>query len=104
MAETNDSGIIEEVRTLLSENKAISTKSALKLSLRLQVKMYNQLKEQGGLITANTKRLDVVERLNIVMWMQRHPKLAIFIITIILIAGTIIDLRVVLAKALGIDL
>ena len=104
MAENNDAGVIEEVRTLLSEDKAISTKSALKLSLRLQVKMYNQIKEQGGMIKANTDRLDVVERASILMWAQRHPKLAVILISIIVVLSTVLDLRVVIAKALGIDL
>jgi len=104
MAEVNDSGVIEEVRTLLSEESAISTKSALKLSLRLQMKMYGQLKEQAGLIKSNTDRIANVERASIVLWMHQHPKLTAFLVGVVVILGTIIDLRIVIAKALGIDL
>ena len=101
---TNDVGVIEEIRTLLSEDKAISTKSALKLSLRLQVKMYGQMKEQGVAITGHGTRLDALERSSIMMWIGKHPKLATAIITIVIVTSTVLDLRVIIAKVLGIDL
>ena len=101
---TNDVGVLEEIRTLLSEDRAISTKSALKLSLRLQVKMYGQMKDQGELIKAHAKQLEVLERVSIMMWIGKHPKLATAIITIVIVLSTVLDLRVVIAKALGIDL
>ena len=104
MAENNDTGVIEEVRTLLSEQSAISTKSGLKLSLRLQMKMYNTLTEQGKLIRSNSDRIANVERSSIIMWTQRHPKLTIFLVATVVILTTLIALRVVIAKALGIDL
>jgi hypothetical protein len=100
----NGEGIVAEVKELLSEDRAISTKSALRMALAMQVELHKVVKAQGVLITANSKRLEKVENSSIIIWAQRHPKLTLFFVTLVVILGTILDLRVVIAKALNIDI
>ena len=107
----NGKGIIERVQTLLGEKDTIPVKTALRLTLELMVEMHTAITEQAGQISDNIKlielnrlRVDALERKSIICWAERHPKLAIFFATLVLILGTVIDLRVVIAKALGIDL
>ena len=100
----NGSELIKEVKGLLEEDRAISTKSALKLSLGLQVVLHDSVTKQGDLIKANKDKLDLLERKNIILWLEKHPKVALFVVAVIAITGTIVDLRVVIAKALNIDL
>jgi len=107
----NGKGIIERVQTLLGEKDTIPVKTALRLTLELMVEMHtaitdqgDQIKENINLIELNRLRVDALERKSIICWAERHPKLAIFFATLVLILGTVIDLRVVIAKALGIDL
>ena len=104
MANGSDSALIKEVKSLLEEDRAISTKSALKLSLGMQVMLHDKVTEQGKSITANTDKLKVLESKNIMMWIEKHPKLLLFIVTVIIVMTTIVDMRVVIAKALNIDL
>ena len=107
----NGKGIIERVQTLLGEKETIPVKTALRLTLELMIEMHTAITDQGGQISDNIKlielnrlRVDALERKSIICWAERHPKLAIFFATLVLILGTVIDLRVVIAKALGIDL
>ena len=107
----NGKGIIERVQTLLGEKDTIPVKTALRLTLELMVEMHTAIIEQGDQISDNIKnieltrlRIDSLERKSIICWAERHPKLAVFLVSLVLILGTVIDLRVVIAKALGIDL
>ena len=100
----NGTGIVTEVKDMLKEDRAISTKSALRMTLAMQVELHKVVKDLGDKVTENSKRLDKVEGSSIVMWMQRHPKLAVLIAGITVVVATLIDLRVVIAKALGIDI
>lgn len=100
----NGDGIVSEVKELLKEDRAISTKSALRMALAMQVELHKVVKEQGDTLKTHGDKLEVIERASIVMWMQKHPKATLFIATVILITGTLVDLRVVIAKALNIDI
>jgi len=107
----NGKGIIERVQTLLGEKETIPVKTALRLTLELMIEMHTAIEKQSIQITENIKtielnrlRLDVLERKSIVCWAERHPKLAVFVVTLVLVLGTVVDLRVIIAKALGIDL
>jgi len=101
---TNGSELIKEVKELLDQDRAIPVKSALKLSLGMQVVLHDQVAEQGKAVKANTERLKLLETKNIILWIEGHPKVALFVVTIIVILSTVVDLRVVIAKALNIDL
>ena len=107
----NGKGIITRVQTLLSEKETIPVKTALRLTLELMIEMHTAVIEQGNLISEHAKSLEVqrltledLKRKSIVCWAERHPKLAVFLISLTLIVATMIDFRVVIAKALGIDL
>ena len=107
----NGSGIINRVQDLLSEKETIPVKTALRLTLELMLEMHTAIIEQGNLIIEHAKaleaqrlKLEALERKSIVCWAERHPKLAVFVISLTLVLGTIIDLRVVIAKLLGVDL
>jgi hypothetical protein len=107
----NGKGIIERVQNLLGEKETIPVKTALRLTLELMLEMHKAIEDQAGQIADNIKlielnrlRVDAIERKSIVCWAERHPKLAVFVVTVVLVLGTIVDIRVVIAKALGIDL
>ena len=75
------------------------------------LEMHKSILDQANLISEHAKALEVqrlkleaLERKSIVCWAERHPKLSVFVISLVLVLGTIIDLRVVVAKLLGVDL
>ena len=100
----NGKKIIEKVQSLLKEERAIPVKTALNLTLELLVDLHTIVTEQGLDIKTNRKSIEVLERNSILMWCQRHPKLSVFVVGFIIITSTVLDLRVVIAKALNIDL
>ncbi len=100
----NGSGIIEEVKALLKEERAISTKTALKLTLGVQMELYNAVKDAEEQMKGINKRVEILESKSIVLWIGNHPKAALLIVSIFVVLTTVVDLRVVLAKALRIDL
>lgn len=93
---------ITEIKALLAEDGAIPTKTALRLSLDLQLQIFSTIDH----VIEEQKRLD--ERLkkqedsNPVMWVRDNPKLAIFLLTVYLIIASLVDFREVVAKALGV--
>jgi hypothetical protein len=70
---------IKEVKALLADEGAIKTPTALRLTLQLMSDMYEKLDKQGEESAALCKRMDAVEKSSIVLWVQKHPKSAIFI-------------------------
>jgi hypothetical protein len=51
--------------------------------------------------TADHERLQKVEDASIILWAQGHPKLTVFLFSVVIIAWGLIDVREVIAKALG---
>jgi len=107
----NGEGIIQTVKDLLSEDRAITQKTAQRLTLEMMLELHkavkfqeNSISDTGKKLDIESKRLDALERKSIICWIERHPKLAIFVITLTIILTAVVDLRVILAKALGIDL
>ena len=100
----NGSGIIEEVKALLAEERSISTKTALRLTLGVQMELYKAVKDAEEQMGKVRNRVEVLEEKSIILWIGNHPKLAVFILTVFIVLTTVIDLRVVFAKALHIDL
>jgi hypothetical protein len=107
----NGKGIIERVQALLGEKETIPVKTALRLTLELMLEMHAAIEKQAGAILSHANalevqrlRLEALERKSIVCWMERHPKLTVFAISLSLIIAVAIDLKVIIAKALGIDL
>ena len=54
--------LIKEVKSLLEEDRSISTKSALRLALGMQIELYTALKDQDTRIAVNTEQLKMLER------------------------------------------
>lgn len=108
----NGKGIIARVQELLKEEGTpIPVKTALRLTLELMLEMHGAVSEQALILTEHAKMLEVqrlkleaLERKSIVCWMERHPKLAVFFGTLILLMITLIDFRVVILKVLGIGI
>ena len=100
----NGSGIIENVKALLKEERSISTKTALNLTLELLLELHKAVKSAEDQMVTINKRLEVVERNSIMLWMGRHPKLTVFIVTLFIVIATLVDMRVLVGKALGLGL
>ena len=108
----NGKGIIETVQGLLDKEENIPDKTALKLTLGLMLEVHTTITDKviprldavDCNLIAQKARLELMERKSIVLWVEKHPKLAVFTISFIVITGTVIDLRVLIAKALGIEL
>lgn len=100
----NGKKIIEKVQSLLKEERAIPVKTALNLTLELLVELHGIVTEQGKEIQGHNESIESLKRHSILLWIEKHPKAAVFLISLIIIMATLIDLRVVIAKALGIDL
>lgn len=100
----NGSTIIEDVKALLAEEKAISTKTALRLMLGSQLELHKAVKDAETQMQKMSGRVEILERKSIMLWISNHPKLALVIVSIFVVLTTVVDLRVVLAKALHIDL
>lgn len=94
---------IAEIKNLLAEgDKTIPTKTALRLSLDLQLQIYERQVQQENKYKALEERLEKQERTNIVMWVQNNPKLSIFLVTVYLIVASMVSWKDVVAKALGV--
>jgi len=100
----NGIGIIETVKTLLKEERAISTKTALNLTLELLLELHKAVTDAQAQMGLMNKRLEIVERNSILLWISLHPKLAIFIVTLFIVITTLVDMRVLISKALGFGL
>ena len=104
----NGTGTIETIKELLREETAIPTKTALTLTLEMLLELHKAVIQQGYVVKANTalielnkKKYEALERKSIVLWMERHPKLTVFLATLIVVLSTVIDLREVISKVLG---
>lgn len=93
---------IAEIKTLLAEEGAIPTKTALRLSLDLQLQIFERQDKQDKDQQELATRVKRQEETNVVMWIQNNPKLALFITTLYLIIASLVDFKAVVAKALGI--
>lgn len=115
--------IIKEVKALLDSDSTFSTKAAMQLMLTLQVQLVEDVKavgsQLGGLsdrleqlesrdfITAEQHKpyedkLDKIERASIALWVKGNPKLALFILALIVALSLAVDLRQILAQVLGV--
>jgi len=95
---------INEIKDLLSEKGAITTQTALRLSLSLQAQIYEHVRSRDEEIESLKGRVKVVEDNSIILWMQKNPKLTLLIVTIYLILSALVDWSDVLAKAIGLKL
>ncbi len=104
---------IHEIQKLLSEKGAIKTQTALRLSLELQAQIYQKQVEQdekirmleekiNGVRTELQGQVDIVKGASIVLWVQRNPKFAAFLLTLYVVLAATVDVRTLLAKALGV--
>ena len=100
----NGTDIIENVKALLKEERSISTKTALNLTLSMLLELHKAVKDAEDQMVSMNKRLEVVERNSIMLWVCKHPKLAVFIVTLFVVITTLVDLRLVVGKALGLGL
>jgi hypothetical protein len=100
----NGTDIIENVKALLKEERSISTKTALNLTLSLLLELHKAVKEAEVQMTSVNKRVEILERNSIMLWISRHPKLAVFIVTLFIVITTLVDLRVLVSKSLGLGL
>ena len=100
----NGADIIEDVKALLKEERSISTKTALNLTLSLLLELHKAVKDAEAQMIVVNKRVEVLERNSIMLWVCKHPKLAVFIVTLFIVITTLVDLRVVVGKALGLGL
>lgn len=48
------------------------------------------------------ERINILERSSIVLWMQNHPKLTVFIVALYVALSAFVDFRTVMAMVLGI--
>lgn len=95
---------ITEIKNLLAEgDKTIPTKTALRLSLDLQLQIYEKQIKHEEKQQALEARIKEQERTNIVMWVQNNPKLSLFLLTVYLIVASMVSWKDVVAKALGVD-
>lgn len=91
-----------EIKSLLAEGgRAIPTKTALRLSLSLQLQIFEKQAEQDKKTAELEARLKKQEDTNPVLWMQNNPKLALFLVSLYLIIASLIDFKDVLAQAIG---
>ena len=90
---------INEIKSLLSEKGAIKTQIALRLLLDISAKTYL---EQERRIAALETKLDKVEKSSIVLWVQKNPSAAVFIVTVYIIVSSVISWEDVIARALKI--
>lgn len=95
---------IAEIKNLLAEgDKTIPTKTALRLSLDLQLQIYERQIEHEKKQKALEDRIKKQEDTNLVMWAQNNPKLFLFLVAMYLIISPLVSWNGVVAKALGID-
>lgn len=95
---------ITEVKNLLAEgDKTIPTKTALRLSLGLQLQIFERQIEQENKQKELEQRIKKQEDTNIVLWVQNNPKLSVFLLTVYLIVASLVSWKDVVAKALGIQ-
>lgn len=92
---------ITEIKALLAEPDSIPTKTALRLSLDLQLQIFEKQAAQDLKNIELDKRLKVVEDSSIVLWAQKNPKLFIFLVTVYLIVANLVNVKDVLALAVG---
>lgn len=91
-----------EIKSLLAEgNRVIPTKTALRLSLDLQMQIFEKQAEQERNYNELKDRIKKQEDTNIVFLVQNNPKLSLFIFTMYLIVSSLIDLHDVFAQAIG---
>jgi len=93
---------IKEIKTLLSVGGTIPTKTALRLSLDLQLQIFEKQALQDAKNKEIEDRLGVVEKNSLVMWVQKNPKLSIFIVSVYVVVANVISVKEVLAQALGV--
>ena len=93
---------ITEIKALLAEEGAIPTKTALRLSLDLQLQIFEKQAIQDTKQKELEERIRQQEDTNIIMWIRKNPKLSIFLLGLYLIIAPLIDFRDVIAKAIGI--
>jgi len=95
---------ITEIKHLLAEgDKTIPTKTALRLSLDLQLQIFERQIKQEDKQKELEQRIKKQEDTNIVLWIQNNPKLSIFLFTVYLIVASLVSWKDVVAKALGIQ-
>lgn len=98
---TNGDTVLE-IKSLLAEGDgAMSTKTALRLSLNLQIQIFEKQAEQDKKNKEIEERLKKQEDTNPILWIQNNPKLSFFLISVYLIIASLIDFKDVLAKAIG---
>jgi len=97
----NGKRIIETVQSLLEKPEAIPLPTALNLTLELLLDLHKSITEKViPDVEVNKKRLDALERKSIICWMERHPKLTVFLLSLWIVLITLVDIRVVLQKIL----
>lgn len=88
----NGKGVIETVQSLLEKPEAIPLPTALNLTLELLLELHKTMTEKvAPQVDLNVKRLDALERKSIVCWMERHPKLTLFLLSLWIVLSTTID-------------
>ena len=86
----NGRDTLKEIKDLLSEKGQISTPTAMRLSLDIQVQMYEEQVNQG-------KRLAQLEGRSIGNWIANHPKAFLGLLGLYIIVSPMIDVPKILA-------
>lgn len=98
---TNGDTVLE-IKSLLAEGDgAMSTKTALRLSLNLQLQIFEKQADQDAKNKELEARLKKQEDTNIIFWVQNNPKLSLFVVSVYLIIASLIDFKEVISKAIG---
>ena len=92
---------ITEIKSLLAEDGAIKTTTALRLSLDLQLQIFERQNKQDERIKALEEKVKAVEDSSIVMWVNRNPKLSFFLVSLYLVVASLVDFKEAIAKAIG---
>ena len=111
---------LREIKEMVAQEGAIKMQTAMRLSLDLQAQMFEKMELQNRAhielaqrvasvesdlrLKANKEDVEKVEQASIVLWMQKHPKLTTAIILGYIFITGVLDVRQVLAYALGMKL
>ena len=94
--------ILQEINELLKEDGAIKQSTALRLMLKMQAETYQKIQAQADKQAELEARIKKQEDTNIVLWIQNNPKLSFFLLTLYLIVASVVNIRDLLASAIGI--
>jgi hypothetical protein len=75
----------KEVRQLLEDEPNFSTRAGLRLVLTMLIEIDNAVKEQNAAYLSLDKRVRVLEKKNLIMWMEEHKYMTAFYAGIIFI-------------------